>query len=83
MNVRNPKTPFESTEVVEFIIHGALAPRVVQWLNSIGMNVDDWPTEGPDQLRAVMVTPSQELMDTAERVLAAREAVDKEARDGS
>lgn len=78
MNTRKPKTPYEPTDVVEFIVHGALAPRLTEWLNSIGMNVDDWPTEG-EELRAVMVTPCQELMDHAERVLGPIE----EAPDGT
>ena len=68
MNTRKP-SPIEPTEVVEFIVHGALAPRLVQWFNSIGMDVTDWKEQDDDGLRALMVTPCQELMDLAERSL--------------
>ena len=46
-------------EVVDFVVHGALAPRLIDWLVSQGMDVHDFPSDG---LRALMVVPSIELM---------------------
>lgn len=60
MMPRSP-APVDPSETVEFVIHGALAPRVIEWLNGQGFDVIDFPSENPEALRCLMVTPGKDL----------------------
>ena len=68
-HARRPATPVEPDDVVEFVVHGALAPRLIDWLNGLGFDVYDLPDDGraPDALRSLMVTPGDALWERHER----------------
>lgn len=64
MTPRRPVNPIGPDEVVEFVVHGALAPRVIDWLNSQGIDVIDFPGE-EGGLRCLMTAPGDDLMQRA------------------
>lgn len=53
---------------VQLIVHGALFPRLRDWLEAQGFQLADWPAlDDPDDLKTYMVVPSARLWDASYR----------------
>lgn len=58
-----PVAEITDTDVVQFVVHGAMVPTLASWLRAHGFEINPWP-HGEDELDTYMVTPGPELMRT-------------------